>query len=213
MPEESSEQIAPEKINEELINQKLFEMQNQAMQQGAVNTAAYGAPLKQESALIQWQLDCQVLLNDIERRLKRLTYDQETDSYIRVGNLKPLIPDEAVDLILFTLSPILNHNTLLSLMRSKTIEQIVNSTIDDIDYYLTENAQSFGLKNRTYINMIINPIHTMTFALFNRSIEFKTLNTLSKNYTVNENTSSLGVNNAKNSGLFGNLPFLGTNRS
>ena len=217
MPDEqlSANEIIPEIPSaEEQVNQnaesELMRLQSEAMDNGQVNAGMYAGGMKQEPALIQWQLDCKEILDDIERRLKRYTYNPQIDAYSRDPKITPLIPDRAVDMILYSISPVANQNTLLSLMKDKTIVEIINELIDNIDYYLSENMIDFELKNRTDINMIINPIHTMLYALFNRSINFKTLNTLSKNYNVTENTSSLGVTNPnKNNGLFSSLPFVG----
>lgn len=211
-----ADDLPPDKaIANDLAMQQLYQMQQQAMHQGSMGSSMYGTELKGNPALIQWQLDCQALLATIEKRLKRLTaFDENTGTWSRAENEKGILPDEAVDLILFTLDPILNHNTLLSWLKDKTVGQIVTDIIDDIDLYLLEHKFEFKLATKTDINMILNPIQIMLFALFNRSVGFKTLDTVGKNYTVTESTSSLGVNSQKGGGgLFGNLPFLHSNRN
>jgi predicted Zn-dependent peptidase len=133
-----------------------FQREMQERETAANPNAVYADAMREEKIRnVIAQLNPELLLNEIEHRIRGEKKDQFTEEWIKPDN-KELTSEILVQNYISFLSVYLTQNNSLSNFSPNEINNIMNVVTDFVRDDLSDNAEAYGLTKKNYITRMVN---------------------------------------------------------
>ena len=177
------------------------ELQQQQIQaEQGMNAPALQQQQQQLQAALVEQTNPSHILEDVEQKL-RGKKPMMDGSYQKIG--EPLMNEKGIGRMIFTLSSVVNQNTILYHLENQEIGNIIVRLSNDIIDDLVLNWQDYGIVDKILLDSIVDAVIFPAFASLKRAWKQNEKNWLNK--TVVESISSSPRPYLKKEGVFSKL--------